>query len=661
MSAKCAFWIAALLSVNCGGKLLTDEERRAPPASGGGGNEAGASSAEGGAASDGSAGESSSSGSAGEPNRGGSPGIGGEGGASPWGTKPDILPIEWAGEPPDEVVVFHRWEVLDLEYGPEYDDGIWIGRTTGDERHPLFAGSHPSLSPDGTRLAYVLDGAIWISNSDGSDRHAITARDGGASWPRWSPDGDSLVFERNNTLFRMRYDGEDVVPLLPADKLGRQPDWRGNQIAYTSNGDLWIKSADDAKAGTKVPVSNDGPSVGSPALSPDASQVTSAFGGVLYLMGLDGSNGHVLATGHYAEEVVTEPAWSNDGQSIVFTRVEEGLDLEAYSLGVMPADAMDSTSSLLLYVHAREARFGRYQPSGSTDAGGAGGESGSAGGSSEGGETGNETTRPDILPIEWTNGTPEEVIVYHHWEVPTEYWRVSTEPLDDGIWIGTTDREERHPLFSGSDPCLSPDGSRLAYVLEGAIWISNADGSDRHAITPLGAGATWPRWSPDGSSLVFARDNTLFRMQSDGEDVVRLLPADQSGWHPDWLGDQIVYDTGAGGGIWIKSANHAEAGTEVLDEGSFPTLSPDMSQIAYVSAGQAWVMKADGSDPQPVDEACEECVIEGTSWSNDGEAILFTQFWRGTASLQRVYLGSVGGSRALYRDGKEGRWGIYRP
>src|SRR5688572_30718656 len=125
MNSRCTFCIAAILSVNCGGKRLTDEERPTHPASGGDGNQAGASSVEGGAGGDGaessgSAGESSSSGSAGEPSSGGAQGIGGEGGATPWGTVPDIPPIEWAGEPPDEVVVFHRWEVFDPEYGPEY-------------------------------------------------------------------------------------------------------------------------------------------------------------------------------------------------------------------------------------------------------------------------------------------------------------------------------------------------------------------------------------------------------------------------------------------------------------------------------------------------------------------------------------------------------------
>ena len=54
-----------------------------------------------------------------------------------------------------------------------------------------------------------------------------------------------------------------------------------------------------------------------------------------------------------------------------------------------------------------------------------------------------------------------------------------------------------------SDPQWSPDGRRLAYVREEAIWVTEADGSRQSEVTDHPAGNTHPRWSPDGLRLAF--------------------------------------------------------------------------------------------------------------------------------------------------------------
>ncbi len=54
-----------------------------------------------------------------------------------------------------------------------------------------------------------------------------------------------------------------------------------------------------------------------------------------------------------------------------------------------------------------------------------------------------------------------------------------------------------------SDPQWSPDGSRLAYVRDGAIWIIGADGSRPTVVTDHPAGSRAPRWSPDGRRIAF--------------------------------------------------------------------------------------------------------------------------------------------------------------
>ncbi len=54
------------------------------------------------------------------------------------------------------------------------------------------------------------------------------------------------------------------------------------------------------------------------------------------------------------------------------------------------------------------------------------------------------------------------------------------------------------------DPQWSPDGRRLAFTRDGAIWVVDADGSRQVRVTEHPAGNAQPRWSPDGGRLAFA-------------------------------------------------------------------------------------------------------------------------------------------------------------
>ncbi|HSW43178.1 MAG TPA: S9 family peptidase, partial [Patescibacteria group bacterium] len=56
---------------------------------------------------------------------------------------------------------------------------------------------------------------------------------------------------------------------------------------------------------------------------------------------------------------------------------------------------------------------------------------------------------------------------------------------------------------SVSDPCWSPDGSRLAFVREKAIWIVGIDGTRPAIVADHPAGQHTPRWAPDGRRIAF--------------------------------------------------------------------------------------------------------------------------------------------------------------
>ena len=56
---------------------------------------------------------------------------------------------------------------------------------------------------------------------------------------------------------------------------------------------------------------------------------------------------------------------------------------------------------------------------------------------------------------------------------------------------------------SVSDPQWSPDGRRLAFLRDGAVWVMDRDGSRLVRVTEHPAGNALPRWAPDGRRLAF--------------------------------------------------------------------------------------------------------------------------------------------------------------
>ena len=94
------------------------------------------------------------------------------------------------------------------------------------------------------------------------------------------------------------------------------------------------------------------------------------------------------------------------------------------------------------------------------------------------------------------------------------------------------------------DPACWPDGSKIAYSLDGptgafgaddlaSLVVINADGSGRHVLT-RGQRDTRPQWSPDGRMLTFQRQTVLQRDCPSGgtcpyEYEVLVIGADGSG------------------------------------------------------------------------------------------------------------------------------------
>lgn len=212
---------------------------------------------------------------------------------------------------------------------------------TGLTGLPIFAGSQPDFSPDGSRIAFTVlqDPAttrIHVVGVDGTGETTLTTS-GTYLDPDWSPDGSRIAFTRVDEngffdIFVMDSDGGNVTQVT-FDVNYRQPDWSpdGSKLVVVQNMQLAVLNAADATLLNTMQV--DTRSHHEPAWSPNGSMVAVRVGcsgletevsdpcsgadGEIYVMNADGTN-PIQLTDNAVDDL--QPAWSPSGDRIVFRR-----------------------------------------------------------------------------------------------------------------------------------------------------------------------------------------------------------------------------------------------------------------------------------------------------------------------------------------------------
>ena len=229
-----------------------------------------------------------------------------------------------------------------------------------------------------------------------------------------------------------------------------------------------------------------------------------------------------------------------------------------------------------------------------------------------------------------------------------------------------------------SNPQLSPDGTKLIYILSESdwkankqishLWLVKSDGNDAHQITFGHEGESGPLWSPDGKWISFLakrnddEENQIYIMRSDGGEGQRLTnhktAVSSHKWFPD---SKTIYflanDTlnkeeetakKLKDDVYPLDENYKQRhlwkvtlkDTEELriTEGDYSILSYDISKdgkglvihrgpnplFDHYKESEIWIMDIDGSNAR---QLTENIIGEnGARLSPDGRLVLFTAF-----------------------------------
>jgi len=223
---------------------------------------------------------------------------------------------------------------------------------------------------------------------------------------------------------------------------------------------------------------------------------------------------------------------------------------------------------------------------------------------------------------------------------------------------------------SGFDFTL--DGSMVTYAESDddgniQVFVADADGSNAQQLTHGEGGARGPRWSPDDSMIAYERDTSgdsqIFVVDvPDGTSTQVTDEAggavDPGGWTPD--GGSILFST-FNASVDQYSAVSVDLSTgqttQLVPDGSVPTLSPDGAWIAfnsYLKQGiRLMLANGDGASRRTIARLTLEDGFE--EWSPDSTQIAYVGSTDADGSGTYVY-DLVTGRTRFVTDGTIESW-----
>jgi Tol biopolymer transport system component len=455
----------------------------------------------------------------------------------------------------------------------------------------------PSLSPDGSQVAFSWDGpeeakfSIYVKALDSPSPRRLTTADADDNYPAWSPDGRWIAFYRSA--------GEDgAVYVIPSEggretRLGRA---KGDSLVWTRDGSGLI-------VGDREPNSK-----------PQAA----------YLISL--KNGERRRITHPPDDTVEDHCFSMspDGKSLVFARMTGSFVSDLYTAALAGGPERRLTQlnawifgsaflpdghSLLLSVQKSDApSLWRLSLDTMTQD--------------------LITDGPALMPSAARSRSGKGASI--------TFQRKNSSTVMIEIDPAAKSRRAISPSTRIDVlPQYSPDGARIAFASnrEGtwAIYICDRSGAISRRIAPLpeysSTGA--PRWSPDGRRIAYdsrtGEHRHVMVVDLETGDQRALVSGPGENFRPSWSRDgHWVYFTSTRGGssqIWRIPASGGEA-APVTRNGGFEALeSSDGRALYYVPSLQEAGLWSTLPKGGPEAEVCKG-VREGT-WAIGRGSIYF--------------------------------------
>lgn len=269
------------------------------------------------------------------------------------------------------------------------------------------------------------------------------------------------------------------------------------------------------------------------------------------------------------------------------------------------------------------------------------------------------TVAPSSTPLPASTPTPPQATAVPALAAPKGKIAVSVRMGDDShtddqaIWIMNLDGgETKQVLQRGSQPALSPDGSKIAYYhWNDGIFIANADGTDAPGKKVVGEFNVVGNiaWSHNGTMLAYTAtrpngvDPQITFVRLDGQKAAPSIAGRNPAWSPD--DKEIVFnscnDTKCG--IFRVGLASSQGAIQLTtDNGELATWSPRGNRVVYQAqdnAGrkQLFVVNLDApSNPKPLLEKPGNANHIDPAWSTDGNFLFYRSDEGGSWGIWQV-------------------------
>ncbi|MET0808786.1 MAG: hypothetical protein ABWX93_08535 [Pseudoxanthomonas sp.] len=152
----------------------------------------------------------------------------------------------------------------------------------------------------------------------------------------------------------------------------------------------------------------------------------------------------------------------------------------------------------------------------------------------------------------------------------------------------------------------SPDGTRIVFSAQGALWVMPVAGGEPVRITEPPLQPAAPVWSPDGAAIAFQNFSAqgsyhIWTVAPDGSRATEITRGPNDDRDPDWLpdGSGLVFSSDRSNDGKYKIWRVALGGVPVqVSKGagaeSKPAVSPDGTRVAYVDGPNVMTMALAG-------------------------------------------------------------------